>query len=57
MKEQKEEDVKMRVVRLQDRRHDTILTVPAVMRNQVADAEYFKCTIDEKGIHYAPVVP
>jgi hypothetical protein len=56
MEEQRKEDVRMRVVRLQERRHDTILTVPAVMRDQVADAEYFKCTVDEKGIHYAPVM-
>ena len=46
----------MKIIKIQERKKDKVVTIPATMYNIVGDAEYLKCTADEHGIHYSPVV-
>ena len=45
----------MKLLKIQDRERDTIVSIPAEMRRTLGNAEYLKCSIDEHGIHYVPV--
>ena len=45
----------MTIVKVQERKKDKIVTIPASMYSVLEDAEYLKCTKDENGIHYSPV--
>ena len=45
----------MKIVKIQARVKDKITTIPSTMHHIVGDAEYLKCTVDEKGLHYTPV--
>jgi hypothetical protein len=45
----------MTIVKVQERKKDKIVTIPASMYPVLEDAEYLKCTKDENGIHYSPV--
>ena len=45
----------MFVVKLQDRKKDSIIGVPAKIRRMFENTEYMACTVDETGIHYKPV--
>ena len=52
----KTEAYKMKIVKIQARKHDKVVTIPTEMHRIVGNAEYLKCTADEHGLHYLPVV-
>ena len=41
-----------KVVRLQKRHSDIVVSIPAMAHTELKDVEYMKCHIDENGIHY-----
>ena len=45
----------MKMVKIQKRDHDKIVSIPTAMYRIIGDAEYMKCTMDEHGLHYTPV--
>lgn len=45
----------MRIVKIQERLNDKVITIPVAMHDAVKGAEYLICTSDEKGIHYVPM--
>ena len=45
----------MRVVKIQERLKDKVITIPVAMHDAIKGAEYLVCTADENGIHYAPM--
>ena len=46
----------MKIVKVQKRQNDTILTVPATMERLLDGIEYMKCTEVENGILYTKVI-
>lgn len=46
----------MKLIKIQDRERDSIVSIPAPMRRTLGNAEYLKCSIDGKGtISYTPL--
>ena len=45
----------MKLVKIQSRANDKVVTIPAALHDAVGDAEYLKCTADENGLHYTPL--
>ena len=45
----------MKIVKIQERMNDKVITIPAAMHDAVKGAEYLKCVADESGIHYSPL--
>ena len=45
----------MKVVKIQTRDHDKMLTILYEMYEVIQNAEYVKCTADGKGLHFLPL--
>ena len=45
----------MNIVKIQNRKKDTIITIPSGMLPVLGNAEYMNYKADEKGLHYTPV--
>jgi hypothetical protein len=41
-----------RIVKLQKRKSDYIVSIPAMAHQELKETEYMKCSVDEDGIHY-----
>ena len=49
------EELIMKIIKVQKRPRDKIVTLPADMCQMFDEFEYMKCTVDEFGIHYSPL--
>lgn len=45
----------MKIVKVQRRVFDTVIGIPAEMKEIHEGIEYMTCTVDEMGIHYMPI--
>lgn len=41
-----------KIVRLQRRRSDFVVSIPVEAHQELKDIDYMQCTFDENGIHY-----
>lgn len=47
--------IEMKIVKVQTRKNDKVVSVPIAMHPAIGDAEYMKCSVDEHGLHYTPL--
>ena len=45
----------MKIVKIQVRSFDKVVSIPKAMYPILENAEYLACTVDEHGLHYTPV--
>lgn len=45
----------MKLVKIQSRENDKVITIPVALHDAVRGAEYLKCTANEHGLHYTPL--
>jgi hypothetical protein len=44
--------IKRKIVKLQRRASDFIVSIPAIAHKELENIDYLQCNVDEDGIHY-----